>query len=265
MFRPPNSEPGAMSMDHMQNTAMNIVELACSVVAMPVEMVLRPRYGTRYFPPTVVFFTAILMLILPLFSSLADTAQNVVFLAARMKQPHAMFGLASLTKFFFLFCAVNQFRLYRRMIHMHLEPNSRFEGPPLPFIHLIPGSASFWRVRIYFEPVIVAFAGSFFSRILIFDAGLANYLYFAAICLAMKNFIGWYRAWEFLRNTMDIAVTGPILSRFVENQATDEVLNSVHLASLPKDIDPALRKATATHIARAVSPFAQILDHENHE
>jgi len=251
-----------MSMDHMQATAMNIVELFCSVFAMPVEMILRPRFGTRYFPPTVMFFSALLMLVLPLFSSMAGAASNVIFLAARVKAPEAMFGLASLSKLFFVLCAINQFRLYRRMISMESEPNSRYEGPPLPFLHLIPGSGSFWRVRIFYEPALLFLTSSLLYRLFIFQSGLADYLEFASLCLAMKNFIGWFKAWEFLRDVMDARNVGPILGKFVENTATDDELNTVHLASLPKDINPELRQQTAAYIARVVSPQAFLSDRE---
>jgi hypothetical protein len=53
-MKPDNS--GAMSAQHLHNTAINFVEVICSVIAMPVETLLRPWYGTRYYPPPVVFF-----------------------------------------------------------------------------------------------------------------------------------------------------------------------------------------------------------------
>jgi hypothetical protein len=34
---------------------------------MPVETLLRPWYGTRYYPPPVVFFSAVLMILIPAF------------------------------------------------------------------------------------------------------------------------------------------------------------------------------------------------------
>ena len=44
-MKPDNS--GAMSVEHLHNTAINFVEVVCSVIAMPVETLLRPWYGTR--------------------------------------------------------------------------------------------------------------------------------------------------------------------------------------------------------------------------
>ena len=43
------SDSGAMNAEHLQNTALNGVEVVCSIVSMPVEMIIRPQYGTRYF------------------------------------------------------------------------------------------------------------------------------------------------------------------------------------------------------------------------
>ena len=47
---------------------MNLVYNVCSIVTMPVEMALRPQYGSRYFPPVITFFSAAMMIVLPVFS-----------------------------------------------------------------------------------------------------------------------------------------------------------------------------------------------------
>jgi integrase len=36
--------------NQLQNIAMNIVEVFCSIICLPVEIILRPQYGTRYYP-----------------------------------------------------------------------------------------------------------------------------------------------------------------------------------------------------------------------
>jgi len=54
-----------MNINQLQNFAMSIVENVCSIFTMPIEIVLRPQYGTRYFPVSIAFFSAILMILLP--------------------------------------------------------------------------------------------------------------------------------------------------------------------------------------------------------
>src|SRR5580658_9981307 len=53
---------------------------------------------------------------------------------------------------------------------------------------------------------------------------------------------------------MDMANTGPILARIVANRASEDDMARVHLASLPKNLSPEIRKATLAHLARAFSP-----------
>jgi hypothetical protein len=43
-------------------------ETICSIISMPVEMLIRPQYGTRYFSVPVTFFSGALMLLLPALS-----------------------------------------------------------------------------------------------------------------------------------------------------------------------------------------------------
>ena len=51
-------------------------------------------------------------------------------------------------------------------------------------------------------------------------------------------------------------VTGPIVSKVARNEATNDELASIHLASLPKNIPSDMRKSLAEHIRRVISPGA---------
>jgi len=84
----------------------------------------------------------------------------------------------------------------------------------------------------------------------VFQSGLVIFFEISALALAMKNFIGWYRAWEYIRILIDMRFAGPIIARLAENRASDEDLAAVHLASFPKDIPDDIRRAAASHIAR---------------
>jgi hypothetical protein len=242
-----------MNINQLQNFAMNVVENFCSIFTMPVEIILRPQYGTRYFPVPIFFFSAVLMFLLPLFSSAADSVVGMIPFGPGVLPPRGLFGIGSLSSLYFFLVFLHAFRLWRRMLHPELENHSEWEGPPLPFFHLIPGSGSFWFTRIVIEPVFVFIGASLLGGIQIFQSGLVTYLHLAALMLAMKNFINWYRAWEYLRKIMDIQFLNPIIAKLVQNKATDADLAQLHLASLPKDITPNLREAAVSHIARAFS------------
>jgi hypothetical protein len=253
MLRNPAGQPAPMNFDQMQNTAINVVDGVCSVISMPVDIILRPAYGTRYFSVPVVFCSAVLMLLLPAFTAVATGALQMIPFT-HVPQPRGLFDIGSLARLYFLLSFVHNFRLYRRMIHMELEDHSQFEGPPLPFFYLLPKSRNFWFTRIVLEPVFVLLAATVLEDLFIIQSGLALYLRFVALALAMKNFIGWYRAWEFLRNLLDTRNAGPIIAKLVENKASEEDLAPIHLASFPKNIAPEIRRAAAAHIARVFSP-----------
>ena len=264
-MRPPESQP-AMGAEQLQNYAMNVVEGFCSIVTMPIEIILRPQYGTRYFPVPIVFLSAMLMLFLPFLSSMATGVANMVpFHSA--EAPSGLFGIGSLSSLFFFISFLHGFRLWRRMIHMELEINSEFEGPPLPFFHLIPGSKSFWFTRIVLEPVFVFIVATVLEHIFIIQSGLSAYLHIAALMLAMKNFVVWYKAWLYVRILLDARSIGPIMAKLVENKATEDDLAPIHLASFPKNISPDIRQAAVSHIARVFSPGASVnsTKDENHE
>jgi hypothetical protein len=258
----PNSQTGALSAHNLQDTALNIVENVCGIFSRPVDIIIRPWHGTRYFSIVVIFLSSGMMIFLPVFATLATVAFSMVPFA-RIQMPMGLFDIGSLAKLYFLLSLIHGVRLYRRMINMSLETNSMFEGPPLPFFPLFPKGNNFWFTRIVLEPVFVLFTAMVLGHMYIFSSGLVLYLQLAALALAMKNFIGWYRAWEYIRNLMDMRFAGPIIAKLAENQATEEDLASVHLASFPKDLPPDFRKAAVSHIARAFSPDGETTTEES--
>jgi hypothetical protein len=142
-----------MNIDHFQDSMINIVYNVCSIVTMPVELALRPFQGTRYFPPVIMFFSGGMMIIVPVFFSFAGAVAGMVPFA-RMQASIGIIGMWGLSKLFFLGCLVHGVRKWRLMLHMERESNSVYEGPPLFFFTWLP-SASFWRIRIIYEPLFL--------------------------------------------------------------------------------------------------------------
>ncbi|NYF52450.1 hypothetical protein [Tunturiibacter gelidoferens] len=238
-----------MRIEHLQNNAMELVHTLCSIIAQPVEVALRPAYGTRYYAVPVTFFSAAMMLILPGIIMLFSNFMHMIPLLNIPPTP-GMFGLGDYAKVYFLIMAVHGVRLWRRMIHMENEIHSEYEGPALPFFQILPKGKSFGFVRIVLEPLLVLIVSIVLKDLFIAQPDLALYLKLAALALAVKGFIAWFRSWEFMRITIDTRNAAPVLAKLMDDQATEAELEPLHLASLPKNIDPEIRKATIAHIAR---------------
>jgi hypothetical protein len=250
MYQQQQQPMSSMSIEQLHNFAINLIHLICSVFTMPVEIILRPQYGTRYFPIPVTFFSAVMMILLPLFSSLANGMIHMIPFVSVPPQP-GLFGIGSFSALYFFLVFVHAIRLYRRMIYMDLELHSEFEGPALPFFRMLPRGSSFWFTRIVLEPAFVFFAASLLQASFIIQSGLATYLHCAALMLVIRNFIYWYRVWEMIRVWRDMTVTGPIIGKFAAGTATEDDLAPIHLASLPRNLSPDMRQAAVAHIARA--------------
>jgi hypothetical protein len=128
-------------------------EAYCSIFTMPIEIILRPQYGTRYFPVPIVFLSAVLMFLLPLFSSAADGFVSLIPFHGAVPRPPGMFGISSLSSLYFFLVFLHGFRIWRRMIHAGAGTHREYEGPALPFFNLIPSGGSFWFTRIVIEPL----------------------------------------------------------------------------------------------------------------
>ena len=264
MQRSGAGESGAM-MEHFQNTAIGVVETACSVVCRPLELGLRVFHGTRYFSVLVISLSSALMILMPVLSAMATAILQMIPFAAHPARPAGLFGMADFAKLYATLSCFHFIRLYRRMVNVHSEQHSRFEGPPLPLFRLIPGSSSWWRTRIVLEPVLVLVIASVLQDLFIIQSGLALYLRIAAVALCAKECLTWYAAWQYVRDLLDAQAAGPILARLVENKASSEDLAAVHIASLPSDLSPDLRDRAAATIARAYSPTSYIAQGEANE
>lgn len=238
-------QPGPTSINQYQDVAVNVVYNFCSIFTIPIEMLLRPQYGTRYFPPIIMFLTATLMVLLPLFSSVAQSISHMLPFA-RFRGPIGLYGIGTISKLYFTGSMIHGFRTWRRMVHMEREEISAFEGPALPIFRILP--RGFWKCRIIYEPVFVLLVAIVLSNVFVLQSSAQHYLMFAALMLAMKNYCAWYMAWQYLRELMDMKNAGPILAKIVDNTASDDEFAQVHLASLPPD--PDIRRRTVEHVRR---------------
>jgi hypothetical protein len=63
----------------------------------------------------------------------------------------------------------------------------------------------------------------------------------------------WFRAWEYIRRILDIRHRGPIIAKLAEGNATQAETESLHIAAIPKNLDPEIRKTVIAQIARDIS------------
>lgn len=243
---------GSMSLENLENSALNVVDAICSTVSMPVELMLRPWHGTRYFAVSVRFFASLMMLLLPAIAGIADMLMHMIPFV-RMPPSFGLFGIDGLSRIYFLLSLIHGYRLWKRMLHMETEVHSQYEGPPLPFFKLVPGRKSFWFIRIVWEPAFVFVAAVVLTNLLIFQPGLGMFMQMAALCLLMKNFIAWYREWQYLRVLLDMRNSGPIIGKLIHDEATEDELSQVHLAGFPKNVSPDLKQAAVDRLTRMFS------------
>jgi len=83
------------------------------------------------------------------------------------------------------------------------------------------------------------------------------YLQFAALCLAMKNFISWHRCWQYFRNILDVRYASRIVAQMLDNNASEGDMATIHMAGFPNDVPPDMRRSAIGHIARVFSPREQ--------
>jgi len=239
------------NVSRLQDQMVDLVYSFCSIFTFPVEMVIRPQYGSRYFQPVTMFLSAVLMIVLPVLFAITSAVSGLLPFA----KPTVTFGLIGIwgfSKLFFIGSIVHGVRIFRRMINMSRELSGVWEGPPLPFFTWLPG-ASHWKIRLIFEPIAVFAAALLLQNFLLLESSAAHFLMFVSVCLVFKSYTAWFVQWEHLRILMDIKFAGPIIAKLADNTATDDELASIHIASFPDGLPPDMRHAAVTDIAQAYS------------
>ena len=70
------------------------------------------------------------------------------------------------------------------------------------------------------EPLFLFLLAIVLQDFLIIQSPLAFYFQIAALALMGKNFVGWFRNWQYLRIQLDIRNAAPIIARLIEDHST---------------------------------------------
>ena len=90
----PGVQSGQMSIGQMHETAMNVLYNVSSIVVMPIEVLLRLQYGTRYFPAPIAFFSLIFMILLSAFFGFVGALGSMIPLIGHAPATSACSGSA---------------------------------------------------------------------------------------------------------------------------------------------------------------------------
>lgn len=236
----------SLSLQDVYQGGITILQNICGIVTNPIELALRPCYGTRYFDPVQQVFTCVLMILLPVLGGLTS------LLPLPGNPDYArpgVIGLGTLSLLFLAGSAAHAPRLWRRIFHMELEDHSRFEGPALPFFSHLPLGHSFWFVRVVWEPAFVAAAAIAMRLMSILDRPAMVFLLISAAMLACKNYLSWYQAWLHLRTMMDSKCVAPLLAKAVAGKATEKELAPIHMAGFVGVAPPEVKAAAIAQMA----------------
>src|SRR5450631_4282154 len=108
---------GQGSIEQFQETALNVMYNVASIFTMPVEILIRPQFGSRYFSAPNLFLSAIMLSLAAAFSSIAEGVGNMIPFV-HVRGPVGAFGIGSMATLFFLANIVHSIRIWRRMLDM---------------------------------------------------------------------------------------------------------------------------------------------------
>ena len=186
----------------------------CNGFCLPLEMVLRPRYGTRYFLLTSYAWS---WGILQGWVILSWLIRAFRALAPGIPAETRPVDMGTLLILFYVLFIYHVIRLRRLVVNMNLEKDSEMENPGWKLLRYLPRGKLWTRQRMVYEPIIcIAFAvGMYRSEILALPA--AAFIMIGGVCLSLKATMIYWQGWEFVRIGRDAMARTEIMRSFGKN------------------------------------------------
>lgn len=221
-----------------------------SIPAYPWTAVLRPWFGTQYMNPlTQLFGLGGIYLTCGLSAIFAVTQRGSAIASAPL-----------MTILIYLIVLVLSFwhgrRLWKLMLNMHLEEDSRDGGPSLGFFYLLPGSHNWLILHCIWEPLAAVGIACIVGMLGLVNPIISAYLGLGGICYAIKSFIEWYEAWAMIRNMLDQQHRAPVMQRITQVRQQTPDLNQPQtpvMATIPLDANQRTIIATSVTLSPEVA------------
>ena len=195
----------------MQDAYMRMILAGLSgiagIVTMPIEMWLRPWFGTTYFHPIT---GGLAWIGIQLLAALA--------VIGRPAHSHAPIGMGVLVMLFWFTWLAHSPRIWRRIHNMDLEDDSDDEGEALPIFRPLP-YYGWGSTRIVYEPLLVALSGALLAGVGLAEPSVGLYLLIVAFALLLKNIIRWYDVFRMLRELRNIRFRAQLLQQTMTGRA----------------------------------------------
>lgn len=186
----------------------------CNGFCLPLEMVLRPRYGTRYFLLTSYAWSWGVM---QSWLALSWVIRIFRALAPGIPAETRPVDMGTVLLIFYALFVYHVIRLRRLVVNMNLEKDSEMENSGWKLLRYLPSGKLWTRQRMVYEPVICAAMtiGLYRAEILAFPA--TAFLLIGSISLSLKATMIYWQGWEFVRGGRDAMARTSVMRAFGKN------------------------------------------------
>lgn len=254
------TDAAVMSAGDARQSTMSAVRLAhglASVFTLPVENVLRPNFGTRYFMP----ITWLVGL------GIANAVNFICLLVSLARSGGTYLGIGPIGSTIVLlgFLALTLYharRIWRLMNNMGQEYDSELPGPGLALFAVLPRGGDYLALRCIYEPAAVFVCVMVAALLQILNPFAALYYVFCGLALSLKGFCTWYLAWNHWRDIADRVHRAPTMEQFAMGVAPDTATAPV-TPPTPAFAAPALAPVMAFSVSQLPREAQMLLTETN--
>jgi hypothetical protein len=204
-------------MEMAQRYMRQVIIGLCNGYCLFLEMIVRPRFGTRYFLLMSFVWSWVSMQLWVIVSWGIRILRIVVPGVTVAKQP---FDMGSVLLAFYVLFIIHVVRLIPLMLHIEREKDSEMENEGWALLRLLPRGRSWAMQRIVYEPVIcLAAAIGLFNADVLGLVGTA-YLILGSVCLSLKAAMIYWQGWEYIRIGRDAVARAKLIRSFGENPSS---------------------------------------------
>lgn len=241
-----NSHIQTLAQSAVATTGARQMQTWLGVFTLFPDMFLRPRFGTQYYEWWQAFISLLLTKLMIFAAGILSAAVDHFYFHRDYRIALYQAGiLSTLVTMAFIWHAV---RIWRRVIRMDLEANSRSEEDSLWFFRYFPKGDQWHWCRLAYEPAFISLAATFLAVIGIVPKLFPLIVYLAAFALFSRAACVYWEGWSYVRNFLDEQDQRRVIEAFIEGAELPQKSGNVVFSSIPASTPRPQLKAIATRM-----------------
>lgn len=192
--------------DKLLEKVLEVAKGILTTWAIPVEMWVRPGFGSEYYNPIQVICS--LMITQCVFGLSVLLRVGAHMIPEKWRPGSCLIGMGVVLVLYYVTLAYHGWRVSKLMKNMDLEFDSQEDGDTIRAMQALPKGTNWVRARVWYEPSLIIVLSLTLWAVRLMDIYATLFLVFCAVSLWCKAALLTYEAWHYVRGKRNADARG---------------------------------------------------------